>query len=765
MFNYFDKIHVFRKFLLSYILILIIPLLASFLIYQISVLKFKERAMDTSKSLLNQTINVIDQKNDDVEKFVYQMSLNPDVKQLMYRNSNTDKNVSYDIYKVRDSLSPYLYTSTFFRNFYIYFNQIDVIVSPESAFIRPKDYYNIHKYNALSFEDWNKSINKTYLSRYYLPATEVKMGKNKESIITYVQSIPFDSKANPKANIVMMINEKEITSFLNRISSRYAGAAFVYDDQGRIIASDHLDKNMISFNKSSGTYSIQNKKFMYIESKSNNNNWTYAAIISKEKLSEDAKFIQTISSLIAFFTIIVGIFIAILFSYKQSIPLNRLLGIMPLSETRKIKDPYDFLHSNVEEMIANNDHLKDQIQNQLPILQDSVIRKLVIGELPSSKEAMMLIDQAKLPLKGNFGYVGVVQIIHILKAMDKEMLEEMNVAQLVIQNELTDLFDGEALYCNFDVDQVVFLLSYDHKPSIQEAQKVDEALESLIKRLEEKYSLKVNIGLGRPFEQNTDIHQSYEEASISLPFIQSLDDEASVYKYEDQNPEGNIDYYYPIELELRLINAVTSGDTDEVQELFDKVYSENVEQRVLTQYIGNQLLASLNGTILRILAKNTQLNQVAVEDICNRIEELIGKKIDFKEDFKHIRGIFTEITQSIHERKFVGGQQVIYKLKEWIKQNFSDPDLTLYKIAEGVGFPEKMVPSIFKEHVGVNISDYIEDVRITFAKSKLIQTNESIEDIAEQSGYNSAHSFRRAFKRNTGSTPSEFRKMMKNVEK
>ena len=76
-----------------------------------------------------------------------------------------------------------------------------------------------------------------------------------------------------------------------------------------------------------------------------------------------------------------------------------------------------------------------------------------------------------------------------------------------------------------------------------------------------------------------------------------------------------------------------------------------------------------------------------------------------------------------------------------------------------------MVSSIFKEHVGMNISDFIEAVRINFAKSKLMKTKDSIEDIALQSGYNSAHAFRRAFKRNTGSTPSEFRKMMKNVEK
>ena len=56
-----------------------------------------------------------------------------------------------------------------------------------------------------------------------------------ESIITYVQSIPFNSTKNQKANIVVMIKEKEIASLLNRISSQYDGSAFILDDEGNIM--------------------------------------------------------------------------------------------------------------------------------------------------------------------------------------------------------------------------------------------------------------------------------------------------------------------------------------------------------------------------------------------------------------------------------------------------------------------------------------------------------------------------------------------------
>ncbi|EKN65263.1 AraC family transcriptional regulator [Neobacillus bataviensis LMG 21833] len=762
MFDRLEKINIFRKFLLSYILILIIPLLASFIIYQISIYKIKENASATSQNLLNQTKDIIDQKNDEIEKFVYQMSLNPEINQLMYQKSTVDMNLAYDLYKVQKSIHPYGYTNKLFRNFYIYFSQIDTIVSPESSYVRTKDYYNTHLYEGLSYEEWKKNINQTYLSRYYLPSTKVKMGQSTERIITYVQSLPFNNRENPKANIVVMINETEITSLLHRISSQYDGSTFILDDKGKVLAGDNMDRNLISFEKSTGKFSIKDhdKKYMYMETKSNNNKWTYVAVISKDKISEDVSFIQTIGVVLAFFTIIAGLFTAYLFSYKNSIPLNRLLGVMNITDIGKVADPYDFIHSNVEEVVAKNDQLKAQIQNQLPILQDSVIQKLVLGNFISSDKIQLLIDQASLPLKGSFGYVGIVQIIHMLNELDKGMLEEMNVAQLFIQNELTDLFNGEIMLSNMDKDQVLFLLSYEKKRSLQETKRMEERLNLFIKKIEEKYSLNVNIGIGSPFEQLTYIQQSFEEAKLSLPFNQSVDQQGSFYKFEQQHQESTIDYYFPIEVELRLINAVQNGEIKEVKGLLDKVVFENVEKRMLTQPIGVQLLAALNGTIIRILSKNKQLNTVMADNMHDRVEELMTNKGSFTKTIKQIKEIMIEMAESIYENKSVGRQQVVFRMKEWIKKNYSDPDLTLYKISEAIGIPEKMVPLTFKEAVGVNISDFIEDVRINFAKTKLIHSDDSIEDIALHSGYNSAHTFRRAFKRNTGSTPSEFRKMM-----
>ena len=88
MLNNLEKIPIFRKLFLSYILILVIPLVTSDIVYQVSIHKIKENATENSKNLLNQTRDIIDRKNEELENFVYQISLNPDINELMYRKSN-----------------------------------------------------------------------------------------------------------------------------------------------------------------------------------------------------------------------------------------------------------------------------------------------------------------------------------------------------------------------------------------------------------------------------------------------------------------------------------------------------------------------------------------------------------------------------------------------------------------------------------------------------------------------------------------------------
>jgi AraC family transcriptional regulator len=65
---------------------------------------------------------------------------------------------------------------------------------------------------------------------------------------------------------------------------------------------------------------------------------------------------------------------------------------------------------------------------------------------------------------------------------------------------------------------------------------------------------------------------------------------------------------------------------------------------------------------------------------------------------------------------------------------------------------------VFKQLVGMNVTDYITTKRIMMTKELLLQTNDKIESIAEQCGFQSMPHFYRTFKKYTGMTPTAYRK-------
>ena len=68
--------------------------------------------------------------------------------------------------------------------------------------------------------------------------------------------------------------------------------------------------------------------------------------------------------------------------------------------------------------------------------------------------------------------------------------------------------------------------------------------------------------------------------------------------------------------------------------------------------------------------------------------------------------------------------------------------------------------STFKREMGQTFGKYLENVRMQRAKELLTGTEMTIEEVAERTGYASSLSFRRAFKKVQGVTPSMVRGSM-----
>ena len=64
----------------------------------------------------------------------------------------------------------------------------------------------------------------------------------------------------------------------------------------------------------------------------------------------------------------------------------------------------------------------------------------------------------------------------------------------------------------------------------------------------------------------------------------------------------------------------------------------------------------------------------------------------------------------------------------------------------------------FKEHFGSSPAMFVETLRLNEARRRLTQTDATIEQVAESTGFNGPDAFRRAFRRRFRVTPSKFRR-------
>lgn len=92
----------------------------------------------------------------------------------------------------------------------------------------------------------------------------------------------------------------------------------------------------------------------------------------------------------------------------------------------------------------------------------------------------------------------------------------------------------------------------------------------------------------------------------------------------------------------------------------------------------------------------------------------------------------------------------------FINRNYPT-DLSLTQLSEYVYTNPSTLSSEFNAAVGMSLSEYVTALRIRKAQQLLAQTQATIPEIAEQTGFSSAKYFREIFKRQTGMSPQQYR--------
>lgn len=94
----------------------------------------------------------------------------------------------------------------------------------------------------------------------------------------------------------------------------------------------------------------------------------------------------------------------------------------------------------------------------------------------------------------------------------------------------------------------------------------------------------------------------------------------------------------------------------------------------------------------------------------------------------------------------------------YITEHFREP-LSLELLSRELGVCRFYLSRIFTQVLHIGFYDYVNALRTNYAKKLLLDSKDTVIDIAMQCGFQSQQTFNRVFKKNCGMTPAAYRRM------
>jgi len=247
-----------------------------------------------------------------------------------------------------------------------------------------------------------------------------------------------------------------------------------------------------------------------------------------------------------------------------------------------------------------------------------------------------------------------------------------------------------------------------------------------------------------------------KEAVVCLKKSQSAGND-SIIAYTDSLTFPSVDtfeYYYPDTAAAILYKAVRYNDRCAIEFIIKTLSDENLVVRSLSQ---GELLKLHNAVTQTLMQLNPAKHNFS-DKLLKLNQNVIINSNNPTQYFNLLLSTCLDIACELDNHKNIRKKLPVHDIQSYILANYNDASLNLSGTARSFNVSEGYMSSSFKDSLGICFAEYLENIRIEKSCELLKSSDLNIVDIAEQTGYNSVYSFRRAFKRIMHISPSDYRK-------
>jgi AraC-like DNA-binding protein len=771
------KKSLFFKFFTALTLLVTVPMIIITVILSYDVMRYSES--EISKSYIGK-LKVANNFSEMIAQRIYIQALKltmdgnlNHISDISADKINNDPEAKMSAYYLQESIMNLINTNDILHSVYLLGENSDYLITSNQGGAKLNEFTDkgwiddYHKFKEYKSEPvWMP----TRVIDYSEDGTDDEQ-QDWNKVITFFYSFtPYTTAA--KGTLIFNVHEKELRRSINSNSFISEGYIAIINSNGDVIShvreelvgkklpDDYLGK-IIDDTGNEG-YIINkagNERQLITYYKSEFNNWIYVGVFPMDMLTGKVSGFMMKTICICLLFMALCILISYIVSKRISSPLEKLVHDIRVNKGINIKSndsELSILSKAFEHMMKEESKLFSILENSKDSSRNTYLTKLLQGESTNdfSKE-MTGIDFI------HDSYICAIILIdryyEFTGTYSDEQQEYMKTLILKVSEDLI----GKEFRCAgliFQDQKIVFIINYN----ANSVKNVDNMLRNIFAKIQAQVSKvmdnTISIGVGNGVQTQGGIAESFNRAQEALKH-KLLTGHGSINTWKDID-FSEVSYYYPYSIEKHILNMIGSGISDKIEETVSELVSEIRSQKFIQYENVMQVFIQLTVNTVKLLL-DRRLNVSMIFGGNYNLYQVLSGKETLEDIGEWLVEIFVKIAKYIESAR-CDNKSNFNRALDYIHENFRK-DIDIGTIAEHTGLSYSHLRKIFKEETGVNITSYVNQIRIDESKSLLSRTGMTIREIALALGYNNEQSFIRYFKKYENMSPGEYRQSKKPI--
>lgn len=283
---------------------------------------------------------------------------------------------------------------------------------------------------------------------------------------------------------------------------------------------------------------------------------------------------------------------------------------------------------------------------------------------------------------------------------------------------------------------------------------IRNVVQSTTTLIEDEYGLKIRSAVSEFISDPVQLSSAFAETNSLYRFSSSIGSFAHVILQDDMETKMsailNGSFLKQVEM---LSRTLVMEKYDVVPSMVEVILDEHISGLGKHYALANDRLTS----VATLLAETVVASGIPIEDA-----KVLARSLRESDSISTLKEKTRETFEFLLKHpRHLENDSIVNKACLYITQNISNTNLSVPEISQAVSVSVQHLSRLFRQKLNTTILEYINSCRIDLAKKTLAETNITVSQVAEISGYNNTVTLSRNFKRYVGLTPSEYREMNK----